>query len=77
MCLSSSRAKQIIPLAVATKKRSLSMPDVPTMEEEGVKDYESYAWFGLAAPKGTPKAVIERLNRETVAIFVIRQFKSG
>ncbi len=32
-------------------------------------DYESCAWFGLAAPKGTPKAVIERLNRETVAII--------
>jgi len=63
------QGKQIIPLAVTTKTRSLSMPDVPTMEEEGVKDYESYAWFGLAAPKGTPKAVLDRLNRETVAII--------
>jgi tripartite-type tricarboxylate transporter receptor subunit TctC len=39
------------------------------MSEEGVQNYESYAWFGLAAPKGTPKAIVDRLNRETQAVI--------
>jgi tripartite-type tricarboxylate transporter receptor subunit TctC len=60
-------AGQIRALAVTTKTRSKALPDVPTMAEQGVKDYESYAWFGIAAPKGTPQAVIDRLNKEIVA----------
>lgn len=58
---------QLKALAVTTKKRSRSLPDIPTMEEAGVPNYESYGWFGLAAPKGTPAAVVERLQRETAA----------
>ncbi len=64
------QAGQVKALAVTTKTRSPSLPDVPTMAEEGVTDYESYAWFGIAAPKGTPAPIIERLNRairETMA----------
>jgi tripartite-type tricarboxylate transporter receptor subunit TctC len=60
-------AGQLRALAVTTKKRSRSLPDVPTMEESGVMNYESYGWFGLAAPKGTPAAIVERLQRETAA----------
>ncbi|NNM72431.1 Bug family tripartite tricarboxylate transporter substrate binding protein [Enterovirga aerilata] len=60
-------AGQLKALAVTTKKRSRSLPDVPTMEEAGVANYESYGWFGLAVPKGTPAAIIERLQRETAA----------
>jgi tripartite-type tricarboxylate transporter receptor subunit TctC len=60
-------AGQLKALAVTTKKRSRSLPDIPTMEEAGVANYESYGWFGLAAPKGTPAAVVERLQRETAA----------
>ncbi|MEP9355836.1 tripartite tricarboxylate transporter substrate binding protein [Xanthobacter sp. KR7-65] len=60
-------AGQVRALAVTTKERSKALPDVPTMGEQGLADYESYAWFGIAAPKGTPQAVIDRLNREIVA----------
>ncbi|MDB5590138.1 tripartite tricarboxylate transporter substrate binding protein [Enterovirga sp.] len=60
-------AGQVKALAVTTKTRSRSLPDVPTMLEAGVPDYESYAWFGLAAPKGTPAAIISRLEREVAA----------
>ncbi|MEP9379307.1 tripartite tricarboxylate transporter substrate binding protein [Aquabacter sp. CN5-332] len=60
-------AGQVRALAVTTKTRSKALPDVPTMAEQGVADYESYAWFGIAAPAGTPQAVIDRLNREIVA----------
>lgn len=57
-------AGQIKALAVTTKARSKSLPDVPTMAEAGVANYESYAWFGIAAPKGTPAPVLERLSRD-------------
>ncbi|MBA3905062.1 MAG: hypothetical protein C0522_15525 [Rhodocyclaceae bacterium] len=61
------QAGQVRPLAVTTRTRSKALPDVPTMAEAGVSGYESYAWFGLAAPKGTPAAVLERLSREVRA----------
>jgi tripartite-type tricarboxylate transporter receptor subunit TctC len=57
---------KVKPLALTTKKRSALLPDVPTLEQEGLKDFESYAWFALVAPKGTPPAIVERLNKETV-----------
>jgi tripartite-type tricarboxylate transporter receptor subunit TctC len=57
---------KVKPLALTTKQRSALLPDVPTLEQEGLKDFESYAWFGLVAPKGTPAAIVERLNKETV-----------
>jgi len=57
---------QVKPLALTGKSRSPALPNVPTMEEAGLKGFESYAWFGLLAPKGTPAAIVERLNRETV-----------
>ena len=50
-------------LGVTTLKRSAALPDVPTVNET-VPGYEASAWFGVAVPKGTPVAVIEKLNRE-------------
>jgi tripartite-type tricarboxylate transporter receptor subunit TctC len=64
--LAAINAGQARPLAVTTKSRSPVLPDVPTMEEAGLKGFESYAWFGLLAPKGTPPAIVDRLNQETV-----------
>jgi tripartite-type tricarboxylate transporter receptor subunit TctC len=61
--LNSGQAKA---LALTTKKRSALLPDVPTLEQEGLKDFESYAWFAFVAPKSTPAAILERLNKETV-----------
>jgi tripartite-type tricarboxylate transporter receptor subunit TctC len=49
-------------LAVTPVKRSSSLPQVPTMQEAGVKDYEMAAWIGLLAPAGTPQAVVEKLS---------------
>jgi tripartite-type tricarboxylate transporter receptor subunit TctC len=62
--VSQLQAGQVKPLAVTTRTRSKALPDVPTMAEAGVANYESYAWFGLAAPKGTPAAVLDRLSKE-------------
>ena len=56
-------------LAVTSSTRNAQLPNVPTIEESGVPNYEVWSWFGLLAPAGTPDAVIDRLNREIVAII--------
>lgn len=53
--------------AVTTRERSSSLPDVPTLEEAGVKGYEAMGWFGIAAPAGTPEPIIKRLNEAVTA----------
>ena len=50
-------------LAVTTEKRSPQLPDVPTVAET-VPGFEASAWFGVVAPKGTPAAIVNRVNRE-------------
>lgn len=51
-------------LAYTAEKRSALFPDIPTMQESGVKDFLMSAWGGIVAPAGTPKHVIQRLNKE-------------
>jgi len=53
-------------LAVTTAKRSMVLPDLPTVSESGVPGYENSTWFGLLAPAGTPAAVLNKLNAELV-----------
>ena len=55
------------PLAIGASRRSAILPGVPTVGEAGVPGYEAASWNGLAAPAGTPAAIIERLNREVNA----------
>jgi tripartite-type tricarboxylate transporter receptor subunit TctC len=63
-------------LAVTGAHRSPALPDVPTMIESGVKNYESNTWYGLLAPKATPRAIVSQLNREVVAIVNLPDVKS-
>src|SRR5882672_5534070 len=51
-------------LAVAGRSRHPSMPDVPTAIEAGYPAYETYAWYGMYAPKGTPREVVNRIQQE-------------
>ena len=60
------RAGKLKALATTGAKRDPLLPDVPTMAEAGVAGYESGVWFGLAAPAGTPRDIINRLNAETI-----------
>ena len=53
-------------LGVASLKRSTVLPDVPTIDEAGVRGYESNAWYGLLAPARTPQPILDQLHRETV-----------
>jgi tripartite-type tricarboxylate transporter receptor subunit TctC len=55
-------------LALASERRTTLAPDLPTVGEAGLKGFEVDLWYGLLAPRGTPRAVVERLNREVNAI---------
>ena len=61
-------AGKVKALGTSGKSRSSVLPNVPTISEAGVPGYESTIWLGIMAPKGTPRAVIERLNNEITRI---------
>jgi len=63
------RANQIRAIAVTSTRRLRELPDVPTMIEAGVPDYEVSLWLAALAPSKTPPAIIERLNKEIAAIL--------
>ena len=63
------RAGKLRALAVATGKRLASAPQVPTFAEAGLPAFSGGTWFGLFAPAKTPRAVIDRVNAETVAVL--------
>ncbi|HEX2223900.1 MAG TPA: tripartite tricarboxylate transporter substrate-binding protein, partial [Thermoanaerobaculia bacterium] len=63
------RAGSIRAIAVTTAERSPSAPDIPTMRESGLPDYEVAAWFGLLAPAGTPPEIVAHLQ-QNVADFL-------
>ena len=65
--LENIRAGKLQALAITTGRRSPVLPDVPTMIEQGFKDYEIMLWLALAAPAGTPDPIIDRLNKEISA----------
>jgi len=54
-------------IAVGTKTRLPSFPEVPTIDESGVKGFEASVWYAMAAPKGTPPAIIQKVNAAAVA----------
>lgn len=59
--------KKLTPLAVSTPARLPAFPTVPTLQEIGFKNFDLVVWVGLAAPKGTPAPIVERLAKETLA----------
>jgi tripartite-type tricarboxylate transporter receptor subunit TctC len=62
-------------LAVTSKKRLDSMPNVPTMSEAGVPGFESELWFGIVAPANTPKTVVAMLAKNIAEIVAQPSFK--
>jgi tripartite-type tricarboxylate transporter receptor subunit TctC len=60
------RAGKLRAFAVSSAKRASSLPEVPTMQEAGIKGFDISQWQGFLAPAGAPKAIIDRLNAETV-----------
>jgi tripartite-type tricarboxylate transporter receptor subunit TctC len=70
------RAGKLRALAVSGTRRSPALPDVPTLDEAGVKGYAAYIWMGLMAPKGTPPAIVARLQREAHAALASEEVKT-
>ncbi len=73
--LSHIRAGKLRALAVTTIKRSAALPDVPTLDEAGLKGFDQGTWFGVLAPVATPKDVVVRLNAEIVKIVNSPDFR--
>jgi tripartite-type tricarboxylate transporter receptor subunit TctC len=69
------KAGKLRALAVTTAKRSAALPDVPTLDEAGLKGFDLGTWFGVLAPAGTPKDVVTRLNTEMVKIIQSADFR--
>jgi tripartite-type tricarboxylate transporter receptor subunit TctC len=63
-------------LATIGTKRFREFPDVPTFAEAGIAGYEAAFWFGLNAPAATPKAIIQRLNKEMVRVLALPEIKA-
>ena len=62
-------------LAVAGPRRLPQLPDVPTAAEAGLPGYEVRVWFGLVAPNGTPKEIVQRLNTEVRKLMAAKEVR--
>jgi tripartite-type tricarboxylate transporter receptor subunit TctC len=60
-------AKTVKAIAILSKKRSPALPDLPSAHEQGLTDFNIPSWYALFLPAGTPRAIVQRLNRATVA----------
>ena len=69
------KAGKLHALAVTTAKRSVALPDVPTLEEAGLPGFDMGTWFGMLAPAGTPKDIVARLNADMVKIIQSPEFR--
>ena len=67
---------QLRPVAVSSPARTTLLPNVPTVAESGYPGFETTVWFGVLAPKGTPPAVIQRLNKEISRIVQLPEIRS-
>jgi len=70
-----ARSGKLRALATTGRKRADAMRELPTMAESGVTDLEFTVWFALIAPAGTPRPIIERLNREVGEVLRTRELK--
>jgi tripartite-type tricarboxylate transporter receptor subunit TctC len=61
--------------AITSPQRSPTAPDIPTMAESGYPGFDATAWFGLAAPAGTPKPTIDKIHHETVRVMALPEVR--
>jgi tripartite-type tricarboxylate transporter receptor subunit TctC len=69
------KAGRVRSLGVTALKRSPAFPDVPTLDEQGIKGFELYSWFGIVTRTGTPDAVVNRLNQALNQVMETPDFK--
>jgi tripartite-type tricarboxylate transporter receptor subunit TctC len=70
------REGRVRPLAVTSRTRSVALPEVPTMEEAGLPGYDITSWFGLLAPAGTPRPIVDALNAALVRIVAMPEVRA-
>ena len=70
-----ARAGKVRALAVTSAKRARAVPDVPTISESGLPGFDGVGWWGILAPNQVPEAIVEKLNREIVAILSEQQMQ--
>jgi tripartite-type tricarboxylate transporter receptor subunit TctC len=70
------RAGKLNALAVSSAKRSAALPQVPTIGESGYPGFEASGWLGLAFPARTPRAIVDRIHKETVAVLNLREVQT-
>ncbi|ODS71371.1 MAG: MFS transporter [Bordetella sp. SCN 67-23] len=69
------KSGKLRPLAVTTIQRSSALPDVPTMDESGLKGFDMGTWFGVLAPAGTPPEIVAKLSQAMVKIIHAPEFR--
>jgi tripartite-type tricarboxylate transporter receptor subunit TctC len=69
------RANKMRPVAVTSERRVAELPEVPTIAESGLKGFAVTPWWGIFAPAGTPRPIIDRLNRDIVAVLHSKEVK--
>jgi tripartite-type tricarboxylate transporter receptor subunit TctC len=69
------KAGKLRALAVSTARRSTALPEVPTLEEAGLKGFDIGTWFGVLAPAATPREVTQRLSAEMIKIIRSAEFQ--
>lgn len=77
IALQHHKTGRLLALAVTTAQRSQQMPEVPSIAEAGLAGYEATFWMGMAMPKGTPKNIIDKLQRETTALLKSPEMVEG
>ena len=70
------QAGKVKPLAVSTRARLTKLPDVPTLAEAGLANFDYDAWFGVLVPAGTPHGIVTRLNRDISAVIAMPDVKT-
>ena len=71
------RAGKLRALAVTSSTRAPALPEVPTVQESGIKNFEVTLWLAVFAPAKTPRPIVERLNREFVAAIAVPQIREA
>ena len=71
------KSGKLRPLAVTSAKRSTSLPDVPTVAEQGFKDFDVSTWYGVFAPAGTPKEIVTAVNAEINKLLATPEMKDA
>ena len=71
------KAGKLRGLGVTSLKRSEAAPEIPTISKSGLQGFEVVQWFGVAAPAGTPGAIVNRLNAETMKAIAARDFREA